>query len=147
MGFIFFWAFIDKLFGLGFATTADKSWLQGVSPTIGFLKFGVHGTFAAFFNSLAGNVLVDWLFMLGLFGIGLSLLLGIGTRIAGYSGALMMTLMYLSLLPPENNPILDEHIIYLFLFLIFATGEVGHRFGLFQWWKQTRLVKKYPVLQ
>ena len=27
MGFIFLWAFLDKVFGLGFATTSDKSWL------------------------------------------------------------------------------------------------------------------------
>lgn len=147
LGFIFFWAFIDKVFGLGFATTQDKSWLDGVSPTTGFLKFAVHGPLASFFNGLAGNPLIDWLFMLGLLGIGLSLLFGIGLRIAGYSGAFLVFLMYLSLFPSENNPILDEHIIYLFIFLAFATGEIGHRFSLYHWWKQTELVKKYPVLK
>ena len=33
IGWVFFWAFIDKVFGLGFATTAEKAWLAGVSPT------------------------------------------------------------------------------------------------------------------
>ncbi len=28
MGWTFFWAFIDKLFGLGFATAAESSWLN-----------------------------------------------------------------------------------------------------------------------
>ena len=37
MGFIFLWAFFDKVFGLGFATTADKAWIRGGSPTTGFL--------------------------------------------------------------------------------------------------------------
>ncbi len=147
LGFIFFWAFIDKVWGLGFATTPDKSWAQGVSPTTGFLKFGAEGIFAPFFHSLAGNPFIDWLFMLGLLGIGLSLLLGIGLKIAGYSGALLMSLLYLSLFPSKNNPLVDEHIIYLLLFLIFAKGEVGHRLSLYEWWKQTALVKKYPVLQ
>jgi len=147
LGFIFFWAFIDKIFGLGFTTSPDKSWLQGVSPTTGFLKFGAEGIFAPFFHSLAGNPLIDWLFMLGLLGIGLSLLLGIGLRIAGYSGAFLMTLLYLSLFPPKNNPLVDEHIIYLLLFLIFAKGDVGHRFSLHNWWSQSVLVKKYPALQ
>ncbi len=147
LGFVFFWAFIDKVWGLGFATTPDKSWLQGVSPTTGFLKFGAEGIFAPFFHGLAGNPLIDWLFMLGLLGIGVSLLLGIGLRIAGYSGVLLISFLYLSLFPSENNPLVDEHIIYLLLFLIFARGEVGHRFSLYRWWGQSDLVKKYPILQ
>lgn len=147
VGFIFFWAFIDKVFGLGFATIPEKSWLHGVSPTTGFLKFGAEGIFAPFFQSLAGNPFIDWLFMLGLLGIGVSLLLGIGLKIAGYSGALLMFLMYLSLFPSKNNPVVDEHIIYLLLFLIFAAGEIGHRFSLHKWWSKSGLVKKYPVLQ
>jgi len=147
LGFIFFWAFIDKFFGLGFATTSDKSWLQGVSPTAGFLTFGVKGAVAPFFQILAGNPFIDWLFMLGLLGIGLSLVLGIGLRIAGYSGALLVLLIYLSLFPPVNNPLVDEHVIYLLLLLIFATGKVGHRFGLTKWWRRTELVKKSPMLE
>src|SRR3989344_2688326 len=66
MGWTFLWAFFDKLFGLGFATKADKAWILGNSPTYGFLKLGTHGPFASFFQSLAGNVFVDWLFLIGL---------------------------------------------------------------------------------
>jgi thiosulfate dehydrogenase [quinone] large subunit len=101
MGWIFFWAFLDKLFGLGFATEASKSWLSGNSPTTGFLKFATHGPFKPFFESLAGNPIVDWLFMLGLFGIGLALILGIGLKIATQTGSLLLFLMWASLLPPE----------------------------------------------
>src|SRR3989338_5392234 len=74
MGFIFLWAFLDKVFGLGFATTRDKAWLQGGSPTTGFLSFGVKGPFAEIFHSLAGVIVVDWLFMLGLLFVGLTLM-------------------------------------------------------------------------
>jgi len=35
LGIIFLWAFVDKLFGLGFATSSAKSWLGGASPTSG----------------------------------------------------------------------------------------------------------------
>lgn len=147
LGFVFFWAFIDKVFGLGFATTPDKSWLQGGSPTSGFLTFAVDGPFAPVFHLLAGNSFIDWLFMLGLLGIGVSLLLGIGLRIAGYAGALLVSLMYLSLFPSENNPLVDEHIIYLLIFLMLSTGEIGRRFSLYTWWKGTALVKKFPVLR
>ena len=51
MGWTFFWAFIDKLFGLGFATAAESSWLNGGSPTAGFLKFATHGPFAEFYQA------------------------------------------------------------------------------------------------
>ena len=37
MGFIFLWAFFDKVFGLGFATTSEQAWINGGSPTSVFL--------------------------------------------------------------------------------------------------------------
>src|SRR3990167_10770972 len=75
MGFIFLWAFLDKTFGLGFATVAEKSWMNGGSPTYGFLTMVTKGPFAEFFQSLAGVQVVDWLFMAGFFFFCLSFLL------------------------------------------------------------------------
>ena len=72
MGFIFLWAFFDKLLGLGYATLPERSWLAGGSPTFGYLKNATHGPLAEFFQSLAGNPLVDILFMLGLLGVGVA---------------------------------------------------------------------------
>jgi thiosulfate dehydrogenase (quinone) large subunit len=40
LGAIFFWAFLDKLLGLGYATKASSAWINGGSPTRGFLTFG-----------------------------------------------------------------------------------------------------------
>src|SRR3989344_8534176 len=94
LGLILLWAFLDKLWGLGFATAADKSWLLGTSPTAGFLQFAAKGPFAPLYQAMAGSLVVDLLFMLGLLLIGLSLIFGIGIRIAGYSGALLMFLMW-----------------------------------------------------
>src|SRR3990167_9560357 len=85
MGGTFLLAFLDKLFGLGFATEAGKSWLDGISPTAGFLEFATSGPLAPFYQAIAGNVFVDWLFMGGLLLMGVTLLLGIGVRIAGYA--------------------------------------------------------------
>lgn len=147
LGFTLFWAFLDKLFGFGRATAPDKSWLAGGSPTAGFLQNAVQGPFADFYHSLAGNPAVDWLFMLGLLCIGLALILGIGMKIAGYAGALLMFLMWASLLFPKNNPILDEHIIYLLVFLGFTSVKAGYWFGLGKWWANTGLVRKYPFLE
>ena len=117
LGWIFLWAFVDKLFGLGFSTAGDKSWLAGNSPTYGFLSSVAHGPFSSFYQIIAGNTFIDWLFMIGLFLIGLSLILGIFLRAAGYSGALMMFLMWTALLPPANNPLIDDHIIYILVLL------------------------------
>lgn len=146
LGLIFVWAFFDKLFGLGFATASGKAWLDGISPTIGFLKFGTTGPLAPFYKGLAGNLFVDWLFMLGILGIGLSLILGIGIKIAGYSGALLMLLIWSALLPPKNHPFLDEHIIYLIVLLIIAKGNMGQVLGFGKWWSETDLVQKYKIL-
>lgn len=120
MGFTFLWAFLDKTFGLGFATTPEKSWLSGGSPTTGFLSFGAKGPFVEIFNSLAGVALVDWLFMLGLLFAGLTLILNKYVKWGALAGALMLALMYLALLFPENNPIIDEHIIYILVLALVA---------------------------
>lgn len=147
MGFMFFWAFIDKLFGLGFATAVDKSWLKGASPTVGFLKFATHGPLDSFFKGLAGSSIVDWLFMIGLLLLGLSLMLGIGMKIAGYSGSLLLLLMYLAAMPPKNNPVLDEHIIYILVLMSLVSVDAGRYLGLAKLWSKTGLVKKFPVLK
>lgn len=118
MGFVFLWAFLDKTFGLGFATTAGKSWISGGSPTAGFLTNAVRGPFAEFFNSLAGVSVVDWLFMGGLLFVGATLILNKYVKWGCIAGALMMLLMYLALLFPENNPIIDEHIIYALVLIL-----------------------------
>ena len=120
MGFIFLWAFFDKTFGLGFATEASNAWIRGGSPTTGFLANAVRGPFVDFFHSLAGVPAVDWLFMLGLLGVGLTLVFNRFVRTGALAGALMMLLMYLALLFPENNPIIDEHIVYILVLLFFA---------------------------
>ena len=148
LGWIFIWAFIDKVLGLGFATEPGKALIDGVSPTYGYLTFATHGPLAPLFEMLAGNVLVDWLFMTGLLLIGLALILGIGVRIAGYAGALMMALLFLAAsLPPEHNPILDEHIIYLLVFLLFTQLPVGDYLGLGKRWSQISMVKRNPLLK
>ena len=142
IGFVFLWAFLDKTFGLGFATAADKSWLSGGSPTSGFLQFGVNpeSPFAAMFNNLAGSAWVDWLFMLGLLGIGLALILGIGVRIAAVAGSLLLVLMWLALLPLENNPVIDDHLVYAVVLWVVALAP--RKWSLVDWWLSNDYVKK-----
>lgn len=147
MGWMFFWAFLDKLFGFGFATESGKAWINGVSPTSGFLANAVHGPFASFYQGLAGNAAVDWIYMVGLLLIGIALIFGICMKIAGYAGAFFMLMLWTSLLWPKNNPFLDDHVIYFFLLLSFAPLKAGNTLGLGRWWSDMALVKKYPILE
>ena len=126
MGFIFLWAFVDKLFGLGFATIAEKAWIHGGSPTYGFLAMATKGPFASLFNSLAGVALVDWLFMLGLLFVGVTLILNRYVKWGALAGMVMLALMYIAVLPPENNPIIDDHIIYI-LVLALISSHAGKK--------------------
>lgn len=143
LGFIFLWAFLDKTFGWGFATPAARAWVNGGSPTSGFLK-GVEGPFASFFNGLSGNVLIDWLFMLGLLGIGVALILGVGLRIAAISGTAMLVMMWMAAMPMTNNPVLDDHIIYALVLWVIAFGR--RELSLADWWLSKPAVKKQPWL-
>lgn len=120
MGFIFLWAFFDKTFGLGFATAVDKAWIHGGSPTFGFLSFAAKGPFADIFHSLAGLVVIDWLFMLGLLFVGLTLIFKKFVTWGCMVGAMMLFLMYLALLLPENNPIIDDHLVYILVLALVA---------------------------
>lgn len=147
MGFIFLWAFLDKLLGLGYATTPEKSWLAGGSPAFGFLKFGTSGPFKSIFVSMAGNPIVDWMFMLGLLGVGTALILGIGKKLSTMSGSLLLLLMYLAAIPPKNNPIIDDHIIYIFVLQLLLQLRAGEVYGLGLWWNETKLVKTLPFLK
>lgn len=148
LGWIFLWSFFDKLFGLNFATKTNQAWLKGGSPTFGFLKFGTKGPLASFYQSLAGNPVIDWLFMLSLLFIGLTLTLGIMVKLGSFLGAFLLILIYSAgSLPPEHNPFLDEHLIYFLLMIVFPLAKSGSYLGLGRWWTQTKLVKKLPILE
>ena len=127
MGFIFLWAFLDKTFGLGFATAGTSAWINGGSPTAGFLAHATKGPFAPFFQSLSGVGIVDWLFMLGLLVVGVTLLLNKYVKWGSVVGLIMMLLMYLALLWPENNPLIDEHIVYAIIFGYFSITSTNKR--------------------
>ena len=160
-GLTFLWAFFDKLFALGFATGRSVNPETGADrrpvrrrgldqrrhPTEGFLKFGADGPFKGIYNDIAGATWADWLFMLGLFGIGIALLLGIGMRIATTAGALLYVLMWTVVLPPENNPVLDDHILGAITLIALGALHAGNTWGLGKVWSHTDYVQSHPVLR
>ncbi|WP_402468737.1 hypothetical protein [Isoptericola aurantiacus] len=146
IAFQFLWAFADKTFGLGLATPAENAWITGGSPTEGFLS-NVEGPFAGFFGALAGVAVIDWLFMLGLLGIGLALALGVGMRIAAASGVVLLVMMWMASLPIDVNPFLDDHLIEAVVLVGLAAVAAGDTFGLGRRWAATDLVRHYPILR
>lgn len=153
MAWIFLWPFLDKLLGLGYAVSREDAWVRGGSPTYGFLTFGtdannpLHGAFAG----IAGHPVADWLFMIGLLGIGLALALGIGMRIACWSGFVMLMLMWIAILPmdagTDHNPFWDDHIMYAVFLLAFLAIDAGKYWGLGERWESLPFVQRFPWLR
>jgi thiosulfate dehydrogenase [quinone] large subunit len=155
---VFLWAFLDKTFGLGYATPGERAWVNGGSPTKGFLGGIDHGPFAAMFRGWAGAGWADWLFMLGLAGVGIAVVLGIGLRIAAVSGTLLMLFMWTAEWPMarftdageptmSTNPIIDYHIIYALVLIGLAIVAAGNTWGLGRAWANLDLVRNNPWLR
>lgn len=155
--FVFLWAFLDKTFGLGYATPPAKAWIRGGSPTAGFLGHVEVGPFRSVFTSLGGPV-VDWLFMLGLLCVGLAFVLGIGLRVGAVAGTVMLVLMWAAEWPParttfegqpsgSTNPLVDYHIIDALLLIVLALTAAGRTWGLGRAWESTTLVQRQPWLK
>jgi len=156
LGLVFLWAFVDKMFALGFATgkkpngVIDRfgpaAWIHGGSPTKGFLSFGTSGPLSATFKGMAGNPVVDWLFMLALLGVGLALVLGVALRPAAVAGIILMVMIRLALWMPANNPLIDEHAIYIVLLITMPMVQAGNRWGLGKVWQALPVVRRHRVL-
>jgi thiosulfate dehydrogenase [quinone] large subunit len=145
IGFVFLWAFVDKLIGFDHATPSAKAWINGGSPSTGFLS-SVKGPFGSIFHSIAGAP-ADWLFMAGLLGIGLALVFGVGMRIAAGTGALLLVFMWAASLPIATNPFVDEHLVYAIVIVGLALMHAGDTMGLGKVWSTLPIVKRFPVLR
>jgi thiosulfate dehydrogenase [quinone] large subunit len=147
LGWVFLWAFLDKLFGLGHETTSKAAWINGGNPTKGFLSKGADGPFASFYHSIAGAGWVNWLFMLGLLAIGVALIAGIGMRLAAIAGGLLLVMMWTVVLPPANNPFMDDHLVYAGVLAALALTGAGNTLGLGKWWSGLPFVAKNTWLR
>lgn len=157
-GFVFLWAFMDKAFGWGYATPAGKAWVDGYSPTQGFLSHVAVGPLESVFHDWAGAWWVDWLFMLGLLGIGAALMAGVALRFAAAAGTLMMALMWAAEWPPARhlsdgaastsaNPVVDYHVAYAVVLIALAALHAGNTWGLGRRWAALPVVRDHDWLR
>ncbi|WP_213450384.1 DoxX family membrane protein [Rhizomonospora bruguierae] len=156
-GFVFLWAFLDKLFGLGYSTPSARAWINGGSPTKGFLSSVEVGPFQSAAHAIAGTWWANVLFMLGLAAIGLALISGIGLRVAAGSATLMMGMMWLAEFPlaqhtsagaptGSTNPLTDYHLVYAIVAIVLAAAYAGHTWGLGRRWAKLPFVQKHRWL-
>ncbi|MGQ4417392.1 hypothetical protein ACN6LA_003590 [Streptomyces sp. SAS_269] len=157
-GFVFLWAFLDKVFGLGYATASGKGWIDGGSPTKGFLSSVAAGPMESTFHAWAGAGWADWLFMLGLLGIGAAVVAGVALRPAALAGTAMMALMWLAEWPParqlsdgspsmSTNPFADYHVIYAVALIAVAAAGAGTTWGLGRLWARLPVVRDHAWLR
>ncbi len=153
-GFVFLWAFLDKTFGLGYATPAAKAWIHGGSPTKGFLSSVDVGPLQSVFHAIAGAWWADWLFMLGLLGIGVAVMAGVALRISAVAGVLMLAMMWLAEFPlatqtaagdpsGSSNPLVDYHVIYAIALVAVAATLAGRTWGAGLAWSRIPFVAKH----
>jgi len=157
IGFVFLWAFIDKLIGLHYSTLPAAAWIRGGSPTSGFLGHVSVGPFQELFRSWAGSGFLDWIFMLGLLGIGVAVMLGVALRLSATAGTIMLIFMWAAEWPlaihnsagqpsGSTNPIVDYHIIYALVLIVVAALQAGRVWGLGRVWEGLSMVRRNPWL-
>lgn len=156
-GFVFLWAFLDKTFGLGYSTPSAKAWINGGSPTKGFLSSVDVGPFQSVSHAIAGTWWANSLFMLGMFAVGVALITGVGLRVAAGAGALIMGMMWFTEFPlaqhtatgaasGSTNPLTDYHLIYAVVLVVLAAAYAGHTWGLGRLWARLPIVQRHRWL-
>lgn len=133
------------VFGLLFLYSGVDKLLSDFSAE-SYLNFATDGPFVQFYANLAGNTVVDFLVVWGEILIGLALILGLAIRFTSVMGIVMMTLFYITVLPPVHGPI-TEHIIYILVFLLLAIFESGRYFGLDSWISKQEFFKNNIFLK
>ena len=156
-GFVFLWAFLDKTFGWHYATASGKSWVDGGSPTKGFLSGVQAGPLQSFFHDIAGHGWADWLFMLGLLGIGSALVAGVALRVTAVAGTALMAMMWAAEWPlaqhlsggapsMSSNPLVDYHVAYALAMILLALTYAGNTWGLGRIWAHLPIVRDHRWL-
>jgi len=149
LGFVFLWAGYEKI----------VTELGGRFATTGFLSH-VSGPFAFLFTGMAGNPAVEYLLVYGELLIGISLMLGIFTRVGAISGALMTALLYLSTLPAmtagftgsyfdflmSKNAVVSYYIVYILIFVAFLFLVTGRFLGLDGLLQKSGFVQRRPMM-
>ena len=123
-------------------TWSAEGYLKGAKMFAGFYQWLISPSILPIINFVN-----EW----GLALLGISLILGIGVRLSSILGAILMMLYYFPILDfPYPNPhsfLIDEHVIYALILVLFASLRAGRAFGLENWCSRLPICSKYPNLR
>jgi thiosulfate dehydrogenase [quinone] large subunit len=120
------WVFVYA----GFSKIIDPSW-----SAAGYLTHA--STLSGFYNTLASSSNIGWVNFLnewGLLLIGLSLVFGFLVRYSSIAAIALMALYWVAILKfplvGPNAYLVDEHIIYILIFVLFISANAGNFWGI-----------------
>ena len=146
-GFFFLWSGLIKVIHngewMGFA------WFKGSAETPGelftFLNYStgpLHDLWRNVANNATAMDALSVLVPVGQVLIGIGLLLGLLTRLALFSAALMMLVFYSVNLWPLYNPFLNEYLFYIGIFAMLGALGAGRVLGVDAWIEKRPFVAK-----
>jgi len=123
-------------------TWSAEGYLKGAKMFVGFYQWLISPGILPITNFTN-----EW----GLTLLGISLICGIGIRLSSILGAILMMLYYFPILDfPYPNPhsfLVDEHVIYALILILFAHLRAGRALGLENWCSRLPICSKYPRLR
>jgi thiosulfate dehydrogenase (quinone) large subunit len=157
LGFGFLYAGLEKVFDF---TGSGEPW-----SAFGFLKFGTGGTIPnmvghtepmthnptqALWTGLAANPatmdLINFLVVAGEIGIGIALIIGLATRLAGILGAVMMFLFWIATWDFQYG-IVNQQFVYMLLSAFLAYASAGKDLGVDAILERTDAFERSPALR
>ena len=129
------WFFIQAAY---LKMTAEGGWTAG-----GYLAKAT-GPLDGFFNSLAGNGVVDGFVIVGELLIGIALVLGAATRFTVLAGSVLVALIFLTRLPPPGGWITIQVLVFMGLNML-AAAAAGTFMGVDA--LVDRVERRVPVLK
>jgi len=134
LGWFYFYAGITKVLNPSWSA---KEYLEGAKNFVSF-----YGWLGSDEILPIVNFLNEW----GLTLLGISLIFGIFVRLSSFLGAVLMLLYYFVLPFPKPNPytfIVDDHIIYAFILILFVVVKAGRFYGFDSYLSQKTWYKKF----
>ncbi len=139
LGWMFFYAGITKVINPEWSAAG---YLKGAKTVVWFYQWLTNPGILPITNFVN-----EW----GLTLLGVSLILGIGVRLSSILGAVLMLLYYFPILdfpyPNPNSFLVDQHIIFIFVLILFASLRAGRVWGLENWCSSLPICSKFPKLR
>ncbi|MDP2696134.1 MAG: DoxX family membrane protein [bacterium] len=134
LGWLMFYAGITKVLD---PTWSAAGYLNNAKTLTGFFQWLAQPNILPFINFIN-----EW----GLTLLGVSLLLGAFVKLSSWLGVLLMLLYYLpaSVFPyVDHGFLVDEHIIYILVLILFTNVKAGRIWGLDDWLAKLPLCQRW----